>query len=215
MIQLLEHFTYKNFIDLQFQLLQWFLHLFAGYWRTVRIKRGQWVFAELIWLCRHLWCSALWDYDWYRQQCSCFKTIGEGEKLANPLFFNAELFLVVRVLFCLAIGILPKTNLRLWAQRGEMVNICSVYGRTLLFALHSLCRTAFKVFCSCWKTCNGTWVLLPRRTYKYGAWLPVYLCIRLGRIWRCACTAIINKPLSAQWSRYSTLHAKTSRRWSC
>ena len=65
------------------------------------------------------------------------KTIGEGnKKLANRYFSMLIYFLVIASIVLAAIGILFIRQIsELLGAEGEMVNICSVYGRTLLFAL--------------------------------------------------------------------------------
>ena len=65
------------------------------------------------------------------------KTIGEGnKKLANRYFSTLIYFLVIASIVLAAIGILFIRQIsELLGAEGEMVNICSVYGRTLLFAL--------------------------------------------------------------------------------
>lgn len=65
------------------------------------------------------------------------KTIGEGnKKLANLYFSMLIYFLVIASIVLAAIGILFIRQIsELLGAEGEMVNICSVYGRTLLFAL--------------------------------------------------------------------------------
>lgn len=64
------------------------------------------------------------------------KTIGEGnKKLANRYFSMLIYFLVIASIVLAAIGILFIRQIsELLGAEGEMVNICSVYGRTLLFA---------------------------------------------------------------------------------
>lgn len=65
------------------------------------------------------------------------KTIGEGnKKLANRYFSMLIYFLVIASIVLAAIGILFIRQIsELLGAKGEMVDICSTYGRTLLFAL--------------------------------------------------------------------------------
>lgn len=65
------------------------------------------------------------------------KTIGEGKKeLANRYFSMLIYFLVLVSIVLAFVGILFIRQIsELLGAEGEMINICSVYGRTLLFAL--------------------------------------------------------------------------------
>lgn len=64
------------------------------------------------------------------------RPLARATKTCQPLFFNADLFLVIASIVLAAIGILFIRQIsELLGAEGEMVNICSVYGRTLLFAL--------------------------------------------------------------------------------
>lgn len=65
------------------------------------------------------------------------KTIGEGnKKLANKYFSMLIYFLIIASVILAVIGIIfIKPISRLLGAEGEIINICSVYGTTLLFAL--------------------------------------------------------------------------------
>lgn len=65
------------------------------------------------------------------------KTIGEGnKKLANKYFSMLIYFLIIASIVLAVLGIIfIKPIAKLLGAEGEIINICSVYGTTLLFAL--------------------------------------------------------------------------------
>ena len=141
MIQLLEHFTYKKLI--RFTIPTVAMMIFTSVYGVVdglfvSNVAGSESFAGVNLIMPALMMLGSVGFMMGTGGSALVsKTIGEGnKKLANRYFSMLIYFLVIASIVLAAIGILFIRQIsELLGAKGEMVDICSTYGRTLLCSL--------------------------------------------------------------------------------
>lgn len=153
MIQLLEHFTYKKLI--RFTLPTILMMIFTSIYGVVDglfisnvVGSDAFAAVNLI-MPALMMLGSVGFMIGTGGSALVSKTIGEcNKKLANR-YFSMLIYVLIAVSILLTVlGIIFMRQIaQLLGAEGKMIEICSVYGRTLLIALPFLrCKTVFRAF---------------------------------------------------------------------